>query len=243
MAIKTKSDFLNTLVQANYLPKQGEVIVQDRIGNVYAADHEPVRTEDGWKMSYVGEELRLLGQTTVFLGWHCAMVTHAEMNVFLNKIAHRKVEKAVAKREAVNQNYHKPLPHFDLFLAKGYVNKSKDAEARKLDFNLDLEDWKAIYSTTHCPITGRELIVGTRKEGVPCPADLLTVERLNPRLGYVKGNVVAMSHEANNAKSVVDMFIHTKGLSDEAKLRILRKSIYQLEKEMKHASASLPCSQ
>lgn len=233
MAIKTKSDFMNTLVQANILPEKGEMLVQARDGWIYAAKHEPVRSEDGWKMSYVGEELRPVGQVPVFLGWHCAMITYGEMQIFLNKIEHRKAEKVATKREAVNRNYHPVTGNFDLFLAKGYVNKSKDAEARKLAFNLDFDDWRDIYSTTHCPVTGREMLIGVRKDGIPCPDDLLTIERLNPRLGYVKGNVVAMSYIANNAKSAIDHFVHLGTVTDAEKVRLLRKSLYQLEKEMK----------
>lgn len=228
MAIKTKSDFLNALVQAKIFPEKGEMLVQDRDGFIYASKHQPVRSENGWKMSYVGEELRPMGKIVVFLGWHCATVTHGEMNVFLNKMGTNK--QAVMNTLA----YHRPPENFDLFLAKGYVNKSKDAEARKLDFNLDFEDWRAIYATKHCPVTGREMIIGIRKEGVPCPDDLLTIERLNPRLGYVKGNVVAMSYIANNAKSQIDQFVHLGTVTDAEKVKLLRKSLYQLEKELKN---------
>ncbi|MGL4999281.1 MAG: hypothetical protein ACRC5T_09960 [Cetobacterium sp.] len=233
MAIKTKSDFMNSLVQAGIFPEKGEMLVQSRNGSVYAARHQPERTEDGWKMTYVGEELRLVGHIPVFLGWHCAFITHGEMNIFLNKIEHRKAEKVVSKREAVNQNYHRVAGNLDLFLAKGYINKAKNADDRKLDFNLDFDDWRNIYATKYCPVTGRKLLVGVRKDGVPCPDDLLTVERLNPRLGYVKGNVVAMSYVANNAKSQLDQFVHLTNITDAEKVKLLRKSLYQLEKEMK----------
>lgn len=227
MTIKTKTDFINALVQAGIFPEDGEMLVQNRGGSIFACKHQPERTETGWKTVYIGNELRPMGWVPMFLGWHCTTVTLGEMTAFLGKVGGEKVktEKPAA--------YHQPCANFDLFLAKGFINKAKNADDRKLDFNLDLDDWKAIYSTTHCPVTGREMLVGTRKDGVPCPDDLLTVERLNPRLGYVKGNVVAMSYVANNAKSTIDTFLHSPQLTDAAKLKVLRKAIYQLEKEMK----------
>lgn len=230
MTIKTKSDFLNAIVQAKFFPEHGEYIVQNHSGSVYACPSYPARAGLGWTNQVGDKPLRLLGTLPLFLGWHTTTITYGDVNAFLHKIGHKKHNFDIVKSPA---NYVKPSGHFDVFLAKGYINKAKNAEDRKLDFNLDLNDWREIFTTPFCPVTGRKLLVGTRKDGVPCPDDLLTVERLNPRLGYVKGNVVAMSYVANNAKSHLDQFVHLTNITDAEKVKLLRKSLYQLEKEMK----------
>lgn len=63
--------------------------------------------------------------------------------------------------------------------------------------------------------------------------DDITFERINPKEGYVQGNVVMVSKSANNHKSRLDQFMHETTIPDAMKVKLLRKAIYQLEKGMK----------
>lgn len=63
--------------------------------------------------------------------------------------------------------------------------------------------------------------------------DDITFERINPKEGYVQGNVVMVSLHANQHKSILDRFIHGETIPDAMKIKLLRKAIYQLEKGMK----------
>lgn len=60
-----------------------------------------------------------------------------------------------------------------------------------------------------------------------------TFERVNPERGYLKGNVLMVSKEANGHKAQLDCFIKTNIIPDAMKVKLMRKAIYQLEKRMK----------
>lgn len=58
-----------------------------------------------------------------------------------------------------------------------------------------------------------------------------TFERVNPALGYVKGNVLMVSLAANQHKSMLDNFVKTSVIPNDMKIKIMRKALYQLEKK------------
>lgn len=61
-----------------------------------------------------------------------------------------------------------------------------------------------------------------------------TFERINPNKGYINGNVVMVKASVNNIKGVtLDRFVKDKTLTDECKIKLLRKVTYQLEKKLK----------
>ena len=59
--------------------------------------------------------------------------------------------------------------------------------------------------------------------------DDITFERINPKLGYVQGNVVMVNKDANTHKSTLDSFIHRDYIPDAMKIKLLRKALYQRE--------------
>lgn len=59
-----------------------------------------------------------------------------------------------------------------------------------------------------------------------------TFERINPNLGYVKGNVVMVSSKANSHKSQLDHFVKGGVIPIEKKIKLMRKALYQLEKSL-----------
>ena len=68
------------------------------------------------------------------------------------------------------------------------------ARARGLPFDLQPED---VVVPTHCPVLGMPLRMNEGKSGPDSP----TLDRVIPALGYVRGNVVVISHRANTIKS------------------------------------------
>ena len=70
------------------------------------------------------------------------------------------------------------------------------AKERGVDFNLSLED---ITIPTHCPILGIELKMHKGRSGGQPNSPAL--DRVDNNKGYVKGNVMVMSHLANMMKS------------------------------------------
>lgn len=59
----------------------------------------------------------------------------------------------------------------------------------------------------------------------------ITFERINPKKGYVQGNVVMVNKDSNNHKSLLDSFVHRDYIPDAMKIKLMRKALYQLEKE------------
>lgn len=53
-----------------------------------------------------------------------------------------------------------------------------------------------VYVPTHCPIFGTQFVFGGPK-GHPCAP---SIDRIRPRLGYVKGNIAVISRRANMIK-------------------------------------------
>lgn len=64
----------------------------------------------------------------------------------------------------------------------------------------------------------------------------VTFERVNPNRGYVRGNVVMVSKDANSRKSSLDAFVKTNVIPTDTKIKLMRKALYQLEKELKQSS-------
>lgn len=88
------------------------------------------------------------------------------------------------KRAACRKN---PVPYI-------LWNVKSRAKARGIPFELSHEDIKI---PNVCPILGIELRIS---EGCP-DAQSPSVDRINPNLGYVRGNIEIISHRANTIKS------------------------------------------
>jgi predicted nucleic acid-binding Zn-ribbon protein len=70
------------------------------------------------------------------------------------------------------------------------------AKVRNVEFDLSLED---ITVPTHCPILGIELVMHRGRSGGQPNSPAL--DRVDNNKGYVKGNVMVISHLANMMKS------------------------------------------
>ena len=87
------------------------------------------------------------------------------------------------------------LQPFQVEVAIKYVHLYHSAKKRNLDFDLSIRDVAELLRRTHCFYTG-----------VPFKSNDIhhrTIDRLNNRKGYVKGNVAACTHNANQVKAIV----------------------------------------
>jgi hypothetical protein len=73
-------------------------------------------------------------------------------------------------------------------------NARKRAKATGMEFDLEISD---IYVPSHCPLLGVELHAGSLASQDCSPS----LDRIDPTLGYIKGNVRVISHRANAMKS------------------------------------------
>ena len=113
----------------------------------------------------------------------------------------------------------------DLETIRIYKNKMSNAKDRGIRFRLLLDDIKSMITCKTCAYTGVEFTISGER--------MRTIERINASLGYESDNTVAVTKEANNHKSQLDAYMHGTTIPDEMKLKLLRKSVYQLEKNIK----------
>jgi len=81
-----------------------------------------------------------------------------------------------------------------------YIKDDAKRRAKKkdLDFNLDKEYLKLIYPIDNrCPLLNINFRKGKNRSLNTSP----TLDRVDPKLGYIKGNVVFISHRANTIKN------------------------------------------
>ena len=74
------------------------------------------------------------------------------------------------------------------------VSARQRAKAGNFQFNLELSD---VIIPEFCPVFGTKLEVGEKAKHDNSPS----LDKINPNLGYVKGNVKVISHRANAIKS------------------------------------------
>ena len=80
-------------------------------------------------------------------------------------------------------------------VVSGILSRARQrAKRQNLHFTISQDD---ITIPTHCPVLGIKLAVsrGHAKDGSP------SLDRINPKKGYIPGNVTVMSNRANQIKS------------------------------------------
>lgn len=99
----------------------------------------------------------------------------------------------------------------DAEIAKKYLNKINDCSKNNIEFSLSLTQWKNIWSRKRCPYTCRVL----GRDG----HDKATVDRIDPSLGYVTGNVIVCTSWVNfhKANLTVDVFKNIIKIQEKAK--------------------------
>lgn len=89
--------------------------------------------------------------------------------------------------------------HEDEKVAALYLKKMQSARDRHLGFHLSFREFKTLMKKKRCVYTGVEM---TAPKAGGHPLTTRTLERVNNKLGYVKGNVIAVCHYANQLKSI-----------------------------------------
>lgn len=88
--------------------------------------------------------------------------------------------------------------HRTRFPEKYVLYRAKNRAKRKgLEFDLTIED---INIPTVCPVLGIPLVSGFGK-GSGYRGDIPSIDRINSKLGYIKGNVRVISFKANCIKN------------------------------------------
>lgn len=106
--------------------------------------------------------------------------------------------------------------HPDIYLLNACASRAKK---QGLEFNLERKD---LMFPTHCPVFGFPFEHGTRGFHEQSPS----IDRINPKLGYVKGNVIVVSFKANRMKQTATV----------KELRQLADFYEKLEREMNSPS-------
>ncbi len=68
------------------------------------------------------------------------------------------------------------------------------ARHKKIEWNLEISD---IIVPKRCPVLGMKLVMNS----VTPKNNSATIDRINPKIGYIKSNVAVISHLANKIKS------------------------------------------
>jgi hypothetical protein len=87
----------------------------------------------------------------------------------------------------------------DTEVAKKFMYIHKSAKDRKIDFDLKLTDVRSLLTTKTCFYTGVKFDEGHDKP------HSRTFDRVNNKLGYVTGNVVACTKEINQYKGNMEI--------------------------------------
>lgn len=80
----------------------------------------------------------------------------------------------------------------DIEVARKMINLQQSATSRNLEYNLTFETTKRLMSYTRCYYTNVEFNDTT---------NIFSIDRVDPKKGYVEGNVVACTVEINSKKA------------------------------------------
>jgi len=99
--------------------------------------------------------------------------------------------KVVQKR--ARERYRDAGPHTEQYITRKLAHLKQKCKKDGIPFNLDRYD---LVVPEYCPVLGMKLKCNARARG----DDSASVDRINPRGGYVKGNIVVVSCLANFIK-------------------------------------------
>jgi len=92
-----------------------------------------------------------------------------------------------------------PLQLTDIEIAQKYINKSRNAADKGHEFTLSLTEFMRLMKRKTCYYTGVHL-----QNEYLTNANGRTLDRIDNKLGYVKGNVVTCSFYFNQLKSAIE---------------------------------------
>ena len=93
-----------------------------------------------------------------------------------------------------------PEVALDIQVARKYMQLASSARSRGKDFELSIVDVRRLLTLKRCEYTGVEM---TQSDGTAQIATDRTIDRLDSTQGYVRGNVYAVCHQANQLKNAL----------------------------------------
>jgi hypothetical protein len=140
-------------------------------------------------------------------GYRFWAITKAGYENWLSPKAWRKSQTLLKKRAKERARKYKVDAKFRAEVQQGHrvwvqahpinamLHKAKErAIKHRVPFDLKPED---IHIPKRCPVLGKKLVQNKKNSGMNSPS----LDRILPSKGYVKGNVLVVSQQANNIKS------------------------------------------
>lgn len=99
---------------------------------------------------------------------------------------------------------------FECWVAKFYWQKVESSKKRGIEFNLTLTSVRNMLRSKKCYYTGMAMTRppynsnGYIEPGYKARTTDITIDRIDNRLGYIKGNVRSCSRYANGLKAVLE---------------------------------------
>jgi len=137
---------------------------------------------NGWRGNFADSEPKISDESKAIV----SSVSIAKKNT---------VEQA-SQQPKKSKPYEKPT---DLDVAAKFMSLNSNAINRGKEFSLSLVDVRRLLTKKRCEYTGVEL---TKASSALANGTDRTIDRLDPNLGYIPGNVFAVSHQANSLKNV-----------------------------------------
>ncbi len=219
------SQFVSHLAEHGVIPQRDTFFTQDKDGTVFEWRSENMscvkRTGTTWKPILPAIMCECRGEHPLFSGWHMRVISITDFSGLIPDL--NEVKSAV---------------HRDILDARTYINKRDHAAEKGQDFTISLGEWLDLRKTFKCPITGLELEFDAKPGDSRIPDNKWTVDRIDPRKGYIPGNVIAMSFLANSAKGMVDSLITHRDLSTAQKLGLLNDAVALLQQTMLEESGN-----
>lgn len=108
--------------------------------------------------------------------------------------------------------------------ARKFLDKESNARGRGIKFTLSLTQWDDLIANNPvCYYSGQPF----------ANMDDITVERVDSRKGYEAGNVVLCNSRTNCVKEHLDQFEKVEDLPVATLIKMMRKSLYRLEKRQR----------
>lgn len=111
------------------------------------------------------------------------------------KYWHRTSESSLARYHAARNNYYDRI---DYRLKVMLRNAKIRAKKKGIPFDIDFDYLKQLWDRKdgHCALTGRAFVLIKEEHGNIHP-DCPSLDKINPLLGYVKGNVRLVTYQTN----------------------------------------------
>lgn len=159
---------------------------------------ENKKSKPSWKASKICPGCNTRRKVLDFDGWFGVVYTTCSscrraLELTITKASSDRKEKRIAYGQAPNLGLDQPdlLVHFATKMLRAARRRARD---EGVPINIELED---IVIPELCPVLGMRL----KTNRGALAANSMTLDRTIPSLGYVKGNIVVMSHRANALKS------------------------------------------